>query len=101
MKLELCNLVELVRQAIVDIANDPQVENQYEFSYEPTFEAIYRKVDPKLFKRAMINLIGNAVKHNPPGTIIRISIQKKNNNQGISLIHIIVQDNGIGMDSNN
>ncbi|MED4256455.1 HAMP domain-containing sensor histidine kinase [Priestia megaterium] len=98
MKLELCNLVELVRQAIVDIANDPQVENKYEFSYEPTFEAIYRKVDPKLLKRAMINLIGNAVKHNSPGTIIRISIQKKNNNQGISLIHIIVQDNGIGMD---
>lgn len=98
MKLELCNLVELVRQAIVDIANDPQVENQYEFSYEPTLEAIYRKVDPKLFKRAMINLISNAVKHNSPGTIIRISIQKKNNNQGVSLIHIIVQDNGIGMD---
>jgi signal transduction histidine kinase len=98
MKLELCNLVELVRQAIVDVANDPQVENQYEFSYEPTFEAIYRKVDPKLFKRAMINLISNAVKHNSPGTIIRISIQKKNNNQGVSLIHIIVQDNGIGMD---
>ncbi|AXI28394.1 hypothetical protein CIB87_04940 [Priestia megaterium] len=98
MKLELCNLVELVRQAIVDIANDPQVENQYEFSYEPTLEALYRKVDPKLFKRAMINLISNAVKHNSPGTIIRISIQKKNNNQGVSLIHIIVQDNGIGMD---
>ncbi|MFU7592595.1 sensor histidine kinase [Priestia sp. RMT2NF4] len=98
MKLELCNLVELIRQAIVEVANDPQVENQYEFSYEPTFEAIYRKVDPKLFKRAMINLISNAVKHNSPSTIIRISIQKKNNNQGVSLIHIIVQDNGIGMD---
>ncbi len=48
-----------------------------------------------MFERMLDNLIYNAIKHNPPGT--KISITMEENDQGNKL-RIVIQDNGIGMD---
>lgn len=56
-------------------------------------EMIFHAIDSKYFKRIVNNLLGNAAKFNPTGTIIKIETKKTRN--GFSLY---IKDNGRGMD---
>ncbi|WP_246258638.1 sensor histidine kinase [Kroppenstedtia pulmonis] len=85
------NLVEFVRRVVADVANDPQA-TAYHLEFHSEEEAIEVHVDEKLLKRALQNLLMNAVLHNPQGTHIQVSVHKSDKAQ------IIISDDGIGMD---
>ncbi|MFC7786832.1 sensor histidine kinase [Rossellomorea sp. GCM10028870] len=61
---------------------------------ETAHQVVFLDVDPKWFTRIMNNLVVNAIKHNPIGTIINIRVLKSEDS-----IIISVEDNGTGIDS--
>ncbi|MEK4439150.1 sensor histidine kinase [Paenibacillus sp. FSL K6-2862] len=92
-KLEPLELNEFVRRAVLRYVNDVTIQNViFDFEESPTSLRIL--ANPKWFQRLLDNLISNAVKHNPPGTEITLSIMREGN-----LAVITVRDNGVGMDT--
>jgi len=51
-------------------------------------------VDPMLFRRAVSNLLTNAVVHNPDGTTVRIHVTRDSGSASVS-----IADDGTGMDA--
>src|SRR5699024_2690899 len=91
-RLKKIELVELLRRVIAETASNPgSKENSFEFI--ECGEPVYMKGDIQLLKRVFTNLIVNAIEHNPPGTLIKISIKKK------AQAEVVIEDNGKGMDS--
>jgi signal transduction histidine kinase len=94
------NIVEILRQSIVDLSNQYRFDASHPISFHPDQEIIYCFIDQKLLKRSFDNLIGNAIKHNPSDTHIVVSITK---DEGFDIQHFIIitiEDDGIGMDEN-
>ena len=85
-------LVRYLRELVIDITNDPAFSSR-DLEFESNLPEITATVDPDLFRRAVQNLIVNALVHNPPETKVTISITEI---QG-SGIHISIRDNGVGM----
>ena len=85
-------LVRYLRELVIDITNDPAFSSR-DLEFESNLPEITVAVDPDLFRRAVQNLIVNALVHNPPETKVTISITEI---QG-SGIHISIRDNGVGM----
>ena len=85
-------LVRYLRELVIDITNDPAFSSR-DLEFESNLPEITAVVDPDLFRRAIQNLIVNALVHNPPETKVTISITEI---QG-SGIHISIRDNGVGM----
>ena len=50
------------------------------------------RADPKLLRRLLENLLGNALKYNPEGTTIYVSLRVKK-----QTIHLTVADDGVGI----
>jgi len=98
LKKEKCNIVELVRIAVVEVANIPGINENYTLVYKPELESIYSELDYNLFKRAIHNLVANAIKHNPVGTNIEISVTQMNEDVNANSARIVIKDNGVGMD---
>lgn len=84
------NLVELLRDTVIDLLNDPAYQNR-KVVFEPQEENISLNCDPCLMKRALTNLLYNAVIHNPEDTCITARILSGN---GVS---IEIEDNGSGI----
>lgn len=89
---EEVDLNEFVRRAIIHFINDP-ANHEMTFNFQPYDEAVFVSIDKKWFQRMIDNLIANAIKHNPPGTTITISISMIEQ----YLVIINIEDNGIGM----
>jgi two-component system phosphate regulon sensor histidine kinase PhoR len=51
------------------------------------------RVDPLLMEQALINLVDNAVKYNPEGRQITITVTQQNH-----LVEMVIRDNGTGID---
>ncbi|MDE3837849.1 sensor histidine kinase [Bacillus methanolicus] len=85
------NIVEVVRDTIIDILNHPQYE-EAPISFEAGAEGIMFFGDQLLLKRAISNLIYNALVHNPKGTEIRVRVKKAEQ------IIIEIEDNGKGIE---
>jgi len=87
-------LQEFVRRIVLNYVNDMTMEGTA-FQYENEDESTPIRVlaNAKCFARMLDNVIINAVKHNPEGTAITVSV-------GVSGGHAIlsVRDDGIGMD---
>ncbi|USK36447.1 HAMP domain-containing histidine kinase (plasmid) [Bacillus sp. F19] len=60
---------------------------------DSTSHSIFLEIDPKWFTRIINNLLLNAIKHNPVGTVINIKL-----NQLDKSTFIFIEDNGNGMD---
>lgn len=73
LKIERVNITELVRQIAAGAYTDIE-EAGMELEVDIPKTAGYAKVDQAQFTRAWNNLITNAVKHNSPGTKIKISM---------------------------
>lgn len=86
------DLVEFVRQTVIDLANRPEREG-YRFSFETNVPACTAVFDIKLLQRALQNIVSNAVTHNPPGTGIEVKLLCT---EGFATITI--RDDGRGMD---
>ncbi|MFC5468937.1 sensor histidine kinase [Cohnella suwonensis] len=64
------------------------------FAFEGDLTAgVIARVDPDRMKQAFVNLIGNAVDHNPPGTRVAVRLQG-----GRRTATIVVEDDGQGVD---
>jgi signal transduction histidine kinase len=89
---EQVEFVSFVRDSVIDIANSPMSQD-YIFEFEKNIQEINLLIDKQLIKRAIHNLLANAINHNSPGTKVQISIE----NVG-SHILLTIEDNGRGMD---
>lgn len=92
LKLTEQDLVEVVRQTVIDVMNDWQSASAH-FTFHPAVPHIQSAVDKQWFQRALKNLLVNAIQHNPPGTEVTVSVGL---DQGRLVIE--VEDNGRGMD---
>lgn len=85
------NLVELLRDTVIGILNDPHYESRH-IHFDTETEDICFEYDPHLFKRAFINLVMNAVVHNQEDTEIWVRIRQEDK------IIVEINDNGKGIE---
>lgn len=85
-------LVRFLKELVIDIVNDPAFAN-HSIEFESNIQECEVSLDIDLFRRAVNNLIINALTHNPPETKVTISIDTDSKKR----ILICISDNGIGM----
>lgn len=90
---EMVDINEYIRRIIIHYVNDP-ANSDKELVFLPHNETTLAAIDTRWFQRIIDNLIANAIKYNPNGTTITISISPIERH----LIIITIEDNGIGMD---
>lgn len=91
LKIEEIDICEFIRQIIVNYVDEIEEKN-FKLEINIPEEVIKLKIDCRLFKRAIGNLIQNAIKYNPEGTKIRIEVTEVEN-----YVAIEVADTGIGI----
>jgi signal transduction histidine kinase len=89
---EKTDMNELLRRTVIHFIND-QANSQMKFHFRPHEESLHAEVDPKWFQRILDNLLANAIKYNPPGTEITVSLSLIEQH----LIVITIEDNGQGI----
>jgi len=95
------DIIELLRESVIDVENTPKCKNQ-NLEFYSDKEELYYPVDKIWFRRAIDNLLTNAIVHNPEKTTIKLSIYSLNcvsQNIDSHNFQIIICDDGIGMDS--
>lgn len=85
-------IVRFLKELVIDIVNDPAFTNR-SIEFGSNIQECKVCLDIDLFRRAMNNLIINALTHNPPETKVTISISADTKKR----ILICISDNGIGM----
>lgn len=85
------NIVDILRECIIDILNNPQYEER-DIRIEYETEKVFISCDVRYIKRAFENFIYNALKHNPNDTKIEVFI-KKNKESAV----VEIKDNGQGI----
>lgn len=90
LKIKEINIVKLVREAVIDILNDPIYGNR-DINFLCEENTILREIDDTLIKRVINNLIYNALIHNDNNVKIEVEIIRDEN------VHIFVKDNGKGI----
>ncbi len=84
------NIVSLMRKIVIDILNDPKYPNR-DIQFLVDEENITLDVDEILFRRAINNLIYNAIVHNDHDVKIVVSLERKERT------HIVIKDDGKGI----
>lgn len=92
LSLQEIHLVRYIKELVIDIINDPAFSAR-NIEFESNDDDITACLDDKLFRRAIGNLVINALTHNPPET--KVIIRVENDKQGNAII--TVQDNGKGI----
>ncbi|KZO01063.1 sensor histidine kinase [Pseudobacillus badius] len=87
------DLNEFIRRTVIHYINMAEYE-PFIFQFEPYPEQLLAPIDPKWFQRVLDNLIMNALKYNPAGTTIQLSVTMIEQ----ELVMITIDDDGIGMD---
>lgn len=92
------NVVEIVRNVVIDLVNHPRTEGQ-KVEFDAEVEQMMYPLDAKWFARAVDNLVINASLHNPVGTIISVRVQAELlDNFHYPAVRIEIRDDGEGMD---
>lgn len=86
-------ITRYVKEVVIDIINDPAFSER-NIEFESDGQELIVSLDPDLFRRAIQNIIINALIHNPPDTKIKISVGESAEN----VVFISIRDNGSGMD---
>nr|WP_264760844.1 HAMP domain-containing sensor histidine kinase [Aneurinibacillus migulanus] len=86
------NIVETLREIIIDLLNDPQYES-HKVEFLPKCEQVFLVFDHGFLTRAFTNLIYNAVIHNSQDTRVQIQVTERE-----TAVEIIVEDNGRGIE---
>ena len=86
------NFVRYMKELVIDIVNDPAFKDR-NIVFESNVEELKISLDTHLFRRAVNNLIINALTHNPQETKVKISIDKNSEEEAC----ITISDNGTGM----
>lgn len=90
IKKESKNVIRFVKEVIIDLLNTPEYESS-KIAFSSDNEALTCEFDPNLLKRALNNIIVNALKHNKKDTDIQIHIECREK------VRIVIADNGCGM----
>lgn len=85
-------LARYMKELVIDIVNDPAFKDR-NIVFESNAQDIEICIDTDLFRRAMNNLIINALTHNPPETKVTISIDTNSEKEAC----VYISDNGKGM----
>ena len=85
-------LVRFLKELVIDIVNDPAFANR-RIGFESNIQECQVSLDIGLFRRAVNNLIINALTHNPPETEVTIRIDSGSEKN----VLICISDNGTGM----
>ena len=85
-------IVRCVKEWVIDIINDPAFSDR-DITFESNTPELIARIDPDLFRRAVQNLMINALTHNPENTKVKITVTVTAENR----ILISVQDNGAGI----
>ncbi len=88
---EVC-FIRYIRELVIDIVNDPAFTAR-DIRFESDVPEFKVTIAPDLFRRAVQNLIINALVHNPSDTKVTISISSELKNRAC----VFVCDNGLGM----
>lgn len=84
------NIVALLRKIVIDILNDPKYADR-DIQFLVKEENIIAEVDEILFRRAINNLIYNAIVHNENNVKVEVTIERKERT------HIFIKDDGKGI----
>lgn len=82
-----------LKELVIDIANDP-VFSKRTIEFESHVPEHMAELDASLLRRAIGNIIINALVHNPVETQIQITVHKTSENE----LSLSIRDNGRGMD---
>lgn len=85
------NLVSLIRGTVIDTLNDARYASR-SIDFRCSDEVIKAEVDEILIRRAVTNLIYNAIVHNPESAAIAVSVEKTGQH-----VFIRVEDKGKGI----
>ena len=91
--MEASDIAEFVRVMAVDYY-DPFEERGFAFECDIPAQEVMVPFNGKLLYRCVSNLLANALKYNPPGTQVRLTLV-----DGQDAICIEVADNGVGISS--
>ncbi|TGU67787.1 sensor histidine kinase, partial [Mesorhizobium sp. M00.F.Ca.ET.186.01.1.1] len=70
---EPVSVVEAIRRMTADLVNEPSASG-HEIEFEAQEEKIVALLDPKWFSRIVINILTNAIRHTPKGTLVRVEV---------------------------
>ncbi|KIL51619.1 histidine kinase [Jeotgalibacillus alimentarius] len=90
---EQTDVDELLRTTIISFMNNSNYNDKI-LQYKSEDHDVQAEIDPKWFQRIMDNLIENALRYNPSGTTVAVSLAVIEN----QLLQITIADDGIGMD---
>lgn len=90
---EKVRITRCVKEWIIDIVNDPAYANR-DIAFDSKIPEQSVTLDPGLFRRAVTNLVANALLHNPADT--KVSVLLDADKSGGILLR--VRDNGKGLD---
>ncbi|PCK21285.1 two-component sensor histidine kinase [Bacillus pumilus] len=88
---ELVNLVSLLRETLIDMLNDSRYADK-SIELQTNVEKLMLDVDAILIRRAVTNLILNALVHNDPEVQIVVKLEQKERT------HVTITDNGKGIE---
>ncbi|QMT18206.1 HAMP domain-containing histidine kinase [Planococcus maritimus] len=91
---EQLDVNEFIRRIVIGFINDPTNQEQ-RFTFVAAPKSIRANIDPKWFQRIIDNLIANAVKYNPKGTEIKITVSTIEQH----LFVVLIEDDGKGMET--
>ena len=90
LSLQKVSITRLVKEWVIDIINDPGFSSR-DISFEGD-EDIMITADPALMRRAVSNIVINALTHNPEDTKVKVTVTRKD------MVLISVKDDGVGID---
>lgn len=85
-------LIRYLKELIIDIVNNP-VFSKRDIEFECKLSEIFVFIDPDLFRRALQNLVVNALIHTTSDTKVKVIVSSKGEHD----VCIIIHDNGTGM----
>lgn len=94
LRLEPNDLVRMTRDILKQLQSLPESADKT-FSFETNCGQIPLDLDPGYMQRALDNVIANSIKHNPPGTTVKITVNEEREAGG--RVRIGIEDNGAGM----
>lgn len=86
--------VETIRRITVEMVNDP-IAADHQIEFRANVPSLQAEVDPTYFRRIIVNILANAIKHTPAGTRVLVEVEP----YGIHGLEVKIQDNGLGMDA--
>lgn len=85
-------IVRFLKELVIDITNDPAFSNRT-IEFESHIPEQMLAADPDLLRRAVGNIVINALVHNPLDTQVKVTVNKALDNK----ISVSISDNGNGL----